>query len=166
MSQLLDEFNNTLDEFLSKMINQFPEEVKLKKYYNIFKLTKVYDKSLPLKIYISSTLSNKEKIKNRDEKYFMYDSTSYFRKSAVELSTFSSETGLIDKWVNLSDNSKKAIWDYVQTLFVMGEMYINKTENAMEQIKLVNENFNRNEVNYLMKSKTLSNSFSKILNKN
>ena len=115
---------------------------------------------------MSSTLSNKEKIKNRDEKYFMYDSTSYFRKSAVELSTFSSETGLIDKWENLSDNSKTAIWDYIQTLFVMGEMYINKNENAMEQIRLVDKNFNRNEVNHIYQSKQVSKSFAKILNNN
>lgn len=166
MSELLEEFNNTLDEFVSKMINQFPEETKLTKYYQIFKFTKVYDKSLPIKIFMSSTLSNKEKIKNRDEKYFMYDSTSYFRKSAVELSTFSSETGLIDKWENLSDNSKTAIWDYIQTLFVMGEMYINKNENAMEQIRLVDKNFNRNEVNHIYQSKQVSKSFAKILNNN
>tara|TARA_B100000989_G_C19292932_1_gene365168 strand:- start:49 stop:546 length:498 start_codon:yes stop_codon:yes gene_type:complete len=164
MNELLEEFNNTLDEFVSKMINQFPEETKLTKYYQIFKLTKIYDKSLPIKIYMSSTLSNKEKIKNRDEKYFMYDSSSHFRNSAIELSTFSSETGLIDKWKNLSANSKTAIWDYIQTLFVMGEMYMNKNKNAIEQINLVNKNFNRKELNHIYESKKVSNSFAKILN--
>ena len=97
---------------------------------------------------------------NRDEKYFMYDSTSYFRKSAVELSTFSSETGLIDKWENLSDNSNSNMGLY-PNLFVMGEMYINKNENAMEQIRLVDKNFNRNEVNHIYQSKQVSKSLQK-----
>ena len=36
--KVLDEFNKTLDEFINKMILQFPQETKLKTYYssNIF----------------------------------------------------------------------------------------------------------------------------------
>ena len=85
-------------------------------------------------------------------------------RGTIELSTFSSETGLIDKWKNLSANSKTAIWDYIQTLFVMGEMYMNKNKNAIEQINLVNKNFNRKELNHIYESKKVSNSFAKILN--
>ena len=39
MNNIIDEFNNTIDEFIQKLINQFPEESKLKKYHKTFKLT-------------------------------------------------------------------------------------------------------------------------------
>lgn len=164
MEQICIEFNITLDEFVSKMINQFPEEEKLKKYYQIYKLTKLYDKSLPIKIFMSSSLENKQIIKDRNENYFLNDpKTCNFRNKAVELSSFSSETGLIDKWSGLSSNSKNAIWDYIQTLFVMGEMYISKDTTAIKQIELIKENFTRNEVNNIYENKTISSSFANML---
>jgi hypothetical protein len=167
MNKLIDEFNLTLDEFVSKLINQFPEEEKLIKYYQIYKLTKLYDKSLPIKIFMSSTLNNKEQIKNRDDNYFINDEKCInFRKTVTESSSFSTETGLIDKWNGLSDISKTAIWDYTQTLFVMGEMYINKIPTAMDQINLVRENFTKNEVNNIYNNKKISNSLINSLNSN
>ena len=94
---------------------------------------------------MSSTLNNKEQIKNRNDNYFINDEKCInFRKTVAESSSFSTETGLIDKWNDLSDISKTAIWDYTQTLFVMGEMYINKIPTAMDQINLVRENFTKN----------------------
>lgn len=167
MNKLIDEFNLTLDEFVSKLINQFPEEEKLIKYYQIYKLTKLYDKSLPIKIFMSSTLNNKEQIKNRNDNYFINDEKCInFRKTVAESSSFSTETGLIDKWNDLSDISKTAIWDYTQTLFVMGEMYINKIPTAMDQINLVRENFTKNEINNIYNNKKISNSLINSLNSN
>ena len=157
MNSILDEFNKTLDEFMSKMINQFPEEKKILKYYQVFKFTKVYDKSLPLKIYMSTSLSSKEYIKNRDDEYFLNNKP--LQEKALELSSFSSETGLQEQWKTLSDASKTAIWDYIQTLFVMGEMYINSDHNAIEELKRIHTNFDRNEVNSIYNNNGLTDKF-------
>ena len=54
-TNIISEFNNTLDEFINKMIIQFPQETKLKTYYSAFKVTKMYDKTIPSRsIYIPS----------------------------------------------------------------------------------------------------------------
>ena len=162
MNKILDEFNNTLDEFISKMINQFPEEKKLVKYYQVFKFTKVYDKSLPIKIYMSTSLSSKEYIKNRDDEYFL--NCKPLQERAVELSSFSSETGLQEQWTTLSDASKTAIWDYIQTLFVMGEMYINSDHNAIEELTNIRNNFDRNEVNNIYNNNGFTEKFKSKIN--
>ena len=67
---VLEEFNKTLDEFINKMILQFPEETKLKTYYSAFKVTKMYDKTMPIKIYMGGCLQFSDQIKNRDTEFF------------------------------------------------------------------------------------------------
>ena len=63
-TNVIEEFNKTLEEFINKMILQFPEETKLKTYYSAFKVTKMYDKSMPIKIYMGGCLSFTEQIYN------------------------------------------------------------------------------------------------------
>jgi hypothetical protein len=162
MNKILDEFNNTLDEFMTKLINQFPDEKKLLKYYQVFKFTKVYDKSLPIKIFMSTSLSSKEYIKNRDDEYFLNNKP--LQKRAVELSSFSSETGLQEQWKTLSYASKNAIWDYIQTLFVMGEMYVNSDHNAIEELTNIRKNFDRDEVNNIYNNNGFTDKFKSKIN--
>jgi hypothetical protein len=63
---LIDEFNKTLEEFINKMIIQFPQENKLKSYLSAFKVTKMYDKTMPIKIFMGGSLEFKEQIKNNE----------------------------------------------------------------------------------------------------
>jgi len=55
--KVIEEFNKTLDEFINKMIAQFPNESKLKTYYSAYKVTKMYDKTMPIKIYMGGCLN-------------------------------------------------------------------------------------------------------------
>lgn len=135
---LIDEFNKTLEEFINKMIIQFPQENKLKSYLSAFKVTKMYDKTMPIKIFMGGSLEFKEQIKTRDTHFFTKRTT--FINRIKQASSFADEMGLINYWENLSDTSKNAIWDYIQTLFVMGEMYINKDSSALEKIQNVYKN--------------------------
>ena len=113
---IVDEFNKTLDEFINKMILQFPVETKLKTYYSAFKVTKMYDKSMPIKIFMGGCLNFTQQIKDRDTEFFAKRET--FVNRIKEASSFTDDTGLVNYWENLSDASKTAMWDYIQTLFV------------------------------------------------
>lgn len=135
MNNIINEFNNTLDEFMLKMINQFPQEANLKKYYNSFKMSKMYDNSIPIKLFMGGSLPFKEQIKSRDADFFKNRKT--FLEACVQHSSFTSETGLSEHYDSLSDKSKTAIWDYIQTLFVMGEMYINKDTSILNNMNNV-----------------------------
>ena len=160
---VLDEFNKTLDEFINKMINQFPQENKLKSYYSAYKVTKMYDKSMPIKIFMGGCLEFKEQIKRRDSEFFTKRKT--FVNKVKQASSFTDDTGLVNYWENLSDASKKAIWDYMQTLFVMGEMYINKDNSIIEKINNVYNNMNFNDTLTTLKdNNTLTNEYIKKIN--
>ena len=133
--KIVDEFNKTLDEFINKMIIQFPEEPKLKTYYSAYKVTKMYDKTMPIKIFMGGCLEFSKQIKSRDTEFFA--KRKGFVNKLQQASSFSDDIGLVNYWDNLSSNSKKAIWDYVQTLYVMGEMFINKDTTIIQNINNV-----------------------------
>lgn len=143
LAKVIDEFNKTLDEFINKMILQFPEETKLKTYYSAYKVTRMYDKTMPLKIYMGGCLEFSEQIKNRDTNFFAKRKA--FVNKIAQASSFTDDTGLVNYWENLSDVSKNAIWDYIQTLFVMGEMYINKDSSIVQKINSVYNNISFDE---------------------
>lgn len=160
---VLDEFNKTLDEFINKMINQFPQENKLKSYYSAYKVTKMYDKSMPIKIFMGGCLEFKEQIKIRDSEFFTKRKT--FVNKVKQASSFTDDTGLVNYWANLSESSKTAIWDYMQTLFVMGEMYINKDNSIVEKINSVYNKMNFNDtLNNLKDNDSLTEEYIKKIN--
>lgn len=132
---IIQEFNKTLEEFINKMIIQFPQETKLKSYYSAYKVTKMYDKTMPIKIFMGGCLQFSGQIKSRDTEFFA--KRKGFIDKLQKASSFSDDIGLVNYWENLSDSSKNAIWDYVQTLFVMGEMYINKDTSIIQKINSV-----------------------------
>lgn len=132
---IIEEFNKTLEEFINKMIIQFPQETKLKTYYSAYKVTKMYDKTMPVKIFMGGCLPFTEQIKARDTEFFA--KRKGFVDKLQKASSFSDDIGLVNYWENLSDNSKNAIWDYIQTLFVMGEMYVNKDTSIIQKINSV-----------------------------
>ena len=143
LAKVIEEFNKTLDEFINKMILQFPEETKLKTYYSAYKVTRMYDKTMPLKIYMGGCLQFSEQIRNRDTNFFAKRKA--FVNKIAQASSFTDDTGLVNYWENLSDVSKNAIWDYIQTLFVMGEMYINKDSSIVQKINSVYNNISFDE---------------------
>ena len=164
LQTLITEFNKTLEEFINKMIMQFPEETKLKSYLSAFKVTKMYDKTMPIKIFMGGSLQFKEQIKNRDTLFFQKRET--FVNRIKQASSFADEMGLINYWENLSDVSKNAIWDYIQTLFVMGEMYITKDSSALEKINKVYMNTSfEDSMKNINENKTYSEDFVNKLNK-
>lgn len=160
---IISEFNNTLDEFINKMILQFPQETKLKTYYSAFKVTKMYDNTIPIKIFMGGCLEFKEPIKERNSLFFTKRKL-FMNKVAQASSSFADDTGLVNYWETLSDVSKNAIWDYIQTLFVMGEMYVNKDTSIIQNISNVYNKCSFNDSIKTMNNNQFTEDFVKKLN--
>ncbi len=154
-TNIIDEFNNTLNDFISKMIIQFPNETKLKTYYSAFKVTKMYNKNIPIKMFMGGCLSFTEQIKNRDAEFFK--KRTEFVDKLKRCSSFTDDIGLVDYWDSLSETSRTAIWDYIQTLYVMGEMYINQDNTTIESI---NQFYNKISLDDSLKDLQENNTFS------
>lgn len=131
-NKIIEEFNKTLDEFINKMILQFPQENKLKSYYSAYKVTKMYDKTMPIKVFMGGCLEFSDQIKRRDSEFF--EKRDSFIDKLKTASSFTDDIGLKNYWYSLTENSKNAIWDYIQTLYIMGEMYINKDSTIVNNI--------------------------------
>jgi hypothetical protein len=151
---VIDEFNKTLSEFINKLIIQFPEETKLKKYNSAYKVTKMYDSSIPIKLYMGGCMKFSEQIKNRDSEFFQKRET--FVNAVKQYSSFTNDIGLVDYWTNLNDSSKNAIWDYIQTLYVMGEMYVNKDTTILRNIDNVYNNITKDDFENMSKNESMS----------
>ena len=86
-------------------------------------------------------------------------------KVAKASSSFANDTGLVNYWETLSEESKNAIWDYIQTLFVMGEMYVNKDTSIIQNINNIYNKCSFNDsMQNLEENKTFSKEFIEKLN--
>mgnify|MGYP000898496748 CR=1 FL=1 len=144
MDQLLTKFNNLIEEFIVKMLNAFPDEQKLKTYYNAFKISKLYSNQLPIQIFMGGCLDFEQQIKTRDAEFFMNRKT--FVDKCVRASSFSNDIGLKDRWETTPEITKKSIWDYIQTLYVLGEMYIKKDRDIVDKINQVYDSMSISEM--------------------
>ena len=145
------EFNRILDEFISKMVATFPDQTKLVGYYRAFKVAKIYKEELPLQIFMGGCLRFKEQITNRDEEFFKNRDT--FVSGCSNCSSFGQDTGLVEYWDRTSDVTKNSIWEYVQTLFVLGEIVIND-ENLLDKTSEVYKNISVNEMSRFQNEST------------
>lgn len=138
------EFNKLIDEFISKMIVTFPEQKKLKTYYRAFKISKTYNSKFPVQLFMGGCIQFSEQIKTRDDKFFKKRET--FLECARNCTGFATDTGIVDEWDSLSDNTKNSIWEYIQTLYVMGEMIVEKDEKLKSDLTTVYDNISMGEL--------------------
>lgn len=141
---VLDKFNKIMEEFIVKMMNNFPEEKKIKTYYHAFKMSRLYNNALPIQIFMGGCLDFTTQIKSRDSEFFINRSS--FVDKCVRASSFASDIGLKERWQTVPEQTKKSIWDYIQTLYVLGEMYINKNNELIDKINRIYDSMSLNEM--------------------
>jgi hypothetical protein len=102
-------FNDMLSQFLSELTQTFPEEKGIKKYESAFDLLR---KSNPRKVvenFMMVLTPLQERIMAKDETVF----TSGDLKSLGELN-------IGNHWAECSENTRGCIWQYLQTLMMLG----------------------------------------------
>ena len=144
MNSLNKQFNEILKEFISKMIVTFPEQKKLKTYYRAFKVSKTLNAQMPIQLFMGGCVEFSDQIRNRDEDFFK--SRESFVECAKGCSNFGTDTGIVDEWDSLSENTRNSIWEYIQTMFVLGEIIVNKDETLKAQLSVVYDNISLGEL--------------------
>jgi len=129
MTKNIDKFNTLFNEFIDKIINKYPEQ-SLVEYKKAFVLLKLTSPSTPSSLFMAGCVDYRNEIKNRDEAFFINNETIRNR-----INNFSIDIGLYKYWNELSDNTKTAIWDYIQSLFLIGELIINKAPSEFNRIR-------------------------------
>jgi len=131
-SAVIDKFNFLFGEFLDKIINKFPGN-KLKSYKRGFSVLKFSSPSTPVNLFMAGCITYKEHIRERNETFFLRNDDINGTLNNSFGGNFGEESGLSNYWEQFTDSTKTAIWDYLQSLYMLGEMVI--TENPKEFCK-------------------------------
>lgn len=130
MSKEISKFNNLLEEFLEKIIMSFPND-KLKTYRRGFLIIKSTSPHVPVNLFMAGCVDFKKEIIARNDNFFLKDKTIKERASAF--GNFTDDCGLDSYWDILTPSTKKAVWDYIQSLFVLGEIIVGKNKDLFKK---------------------------------
>ena len=119
-------FNSVMDEFLNELKETFPEEKKLKLYYNSFVTMKKANPRKILDIFMQNASPHASLITSRDESLFNNEII-----PDVDLSKLWND--------DLDDDTKNAIWQYINTLYVLGSTINSIPSNLLSTIEGVAE---------------------------
>lgn len=107
-------FNDMMDQFLQELVMTFPDEPAIKKYQVSFELIRKANARMCMDQFMSSITPYANYISQKDESFFLEHS------SEIE---FIKDLNLPKIWTpELSQNTKDAIWQYLQSLYFFGSM--------------------------------------------
>tara|TARA_B100000287_G_scaffold428638_1_gene480389 strand:- start:36 stop:530 length:495 start_codon:yes stop_codon:yes gene_type:complete len=104
-------FNEMMGQFLVELHKTFPEEKGLKKCLSAFDLMKETNPRLVVDGFMSSVTPFADKISSRDDTFFINESKNM---------DFMKDVNIQKHWDTCSENTKNAIWQYIQTLYMLG----------------------------------------------
>lgn len=142
----IDNFNKLFEEFFEKIISKFPY-TRLKTYHRGFKLLKSSSPATPSNLFMAGCIEYKNQIKQRDDNFFLKSKS--VNNSARNFGNFAEDCGLDEYWNELTPTTKKAIWDYIQSLFVLGEIIVNKDKTLFAKYNNMYASDYKTEINNL-----------------
>ena len=149
MGKEITKFNELLEEFLEKIISAFPND-KLKTYRKGFLLLKVTSPNIPVNLFMAGCVNYKKEIITRDDNFFFKNDS--FKEKTKMFGNFTDDCGLDSYWNKLSKSTQKAVWDYIQSLFVLGEIIINNNNTMFKKYNSLYLSDYKKEINNLHSS--------------
>jgi hypothetical protein len=123
----LDAFNDMMAQFLNELVLTFPEEINIQKFQATFDVARTTIPRSILDGFMSSVGPHSQKLMAKDESFFL--------EHAKDID-FLKEINLDKVWTpNTSPQTKAAIWQYLQTLHILGTtltMFPPETLEAIE----------------------------------
>jgi hypothetical protein len=104
-------FNDMMGQFLMELHKTFPEEKGIKKYIAAFEILRQTSPKKVVTEFMSNIAPFVDKVTARDEDFFLSDSDD------IE---FLKPLNIKKCWPNTSVETKDAIWQYIQTLYMLG----------------------------------------------
>ncbi len=146
MTKEITRFNTLLEEFLEKLITAFPNK-KLKTYRRGFLIIKSTSPSVPVNLFMAGCIEYKKEIISRNNDFFLKDKK--IKERAASFGNFTDDCGLDSYWDVLTPDTKKAVWEYVQSLFVLGEIIIGNNKDLFNKYNSLYVSDYKKEINNL-----------------
>jgi len=122
-------FNNLVEQFLTELIEIFPENNSIKVRYTLFKTLVQVNVKKPCIDFMVRIIPYLEKIalKDYDSLFTGQDSPEIISKLQIDKQTI----------LSLSDNNKAVLWKYIQSLILFGSKIVEMPEETHKLIKYI-----------------------------
>lgn len=105
-------FNEMMEQFLVELHKTLPEEKGIKTFMNSFQLLKDTNPRMCVDMYMKAVSPYADKISQKDETFFLNE---------IEKIDYLAELNIKHYWNDkLSQGTRDAIWQYLQTLYMLG----------------------------------------------
>ena len=104
-------FNDMLSQFLVELHKTFPEEKGIKKMTTSFEMLKQTNPRLIVDGFMKGVTPYADKISSKDESFLLEEIEKIELLKDLNIKTY---------WNRMSDNTKAATWQYLQTLYMLG----------------------------------------------
>jgi uncharacterized protein (UPF0147 family) len=117
-----------MDNFLSELSKTFPDEPGVKKYKTSYELVRKANPRKCVESYMAACTEYSQQIMNKDESFFVEQG---------ETISFLKDMNIKKHWEdpNLSQGTREAIWQYIQTLYVLGTTITSFPPEALGMIE-------------------------------
>jgi hypothetical protein len=104
-------FNDMLSQFLVELHKTFPEEKGIKKMTTSFEVLKQTNPRLIVDGFMKGVTPYADKISTKDEAFILEE---------IEKIELLKDLNIKSYWSRMSDSTKAATWQYLQTLYMLG----------------------------------------------
>ena len=104
-------FNDMMGQFLVELHKTFPDEKSIKKMLTSFDLLKSTSPRLLVNGFMQSVKPHADMVSAKNEEFILVHSKDI---------DFLSEIDIVRLWKKMNDGTKDAVWQYLQTLYMLG----------------------------------------------
>ena len=117
-----------MEQFLNELEKTFPQETNIKKYHASYDLVKKANSRKCVEAFMNGASEYSQQIMQKDESFFLEhgDSIEFLKKMNMKKNWQDPE---------LSQTTKDAIWQYLQTLYILGTTITNIPTEALNMIE-------------------------------
>lgn len=142
MSTTIEAFNEMMQQFIDELVLTFPEEKTFKKYQSTFTVVRKTNPKVPLKEFYDSVKQYSDKIMKKDETFFIDDAQNI---------DFINDLNIQKVWNDsLSANTKNAIWQYMQTLYILATTISALNQETLSAIEDIAKSFDPSNLGSLI----------------
>lgn len=122
-------FNEILEQFFQQMKSRFPNSKEIEDYYNYFLMSKGLTNWVDL--FMDAVGDHETEILNKDPQ-------------GLENMELAKQLNLVYYYNECSETDRDIIWQYLQTLYLLGHSYKNYNSNFMKMVEsIANESVQR-----------------------
>jgi hypothetical protein len=121
-------FNDMMGQFLAELHKTFPEEKGIKKCMSGFEIMRTSNPRLVVDGFMASVTPFAEQISSKDDAFFLNEAKNL---------DFLKDVKIEEKWASISNQTKEAVWQYVQTLYMLGTTISSIPADTLSMIEKV-----------------------------